>query len=121
MTEADFTRLSALAQAIRRSPKPERAAALDEQLRDVLIFEDEHIAPNYATMRSLVTLRNEASGEAFTYQLVFPAEANIEDGRISVLSPLGAALLGRREGESFSYLSPGGALSVRVDHVSHET
>ncbi|HOX33708.1 MAG TPA: GreA/GreB family elongation factor [Spirochaetales bacterium] len=120
MSEADYSRLSALARAIKKSLAPERAAPLEEQLRDAILFEEGEIGPNYVAMRSLVTIRDVASGEVFSYRLVFPAEASIEEGRISVLSPLGAALLGRREGESFSYRSPGGLMAVRVDRVGDE-
>jgi regulator of nucleoside diphosphate kinase len=51
---------------------------------------------------------------------VFPADADIANGKISVLTPLGAALLGRREGETFSYESPGGKVDVRVDGVEYQ-
>jgi len=120
LTEADFNRLSALTRALKEGRRPERAVALEERLRDPLFLEDERPAEGYVSMQSTVTIRDSATDESFTYRLVFPAEADIASGRISVLSPLGAALLGRRCGESFSYASPGGPRQVSVDRVSHE-
>ena len=64
-----------------------------------------------------VTLREAATGEEYAYRLVFPADADVSRGRLSVLTPLGAALLGRRSGESFVYESPGGPIEVAVVRV----
>jgi regulator of nucleoside diphosphate kinase len=120
LTETDFERLSALAGALRRSRQPGRASVLGERLQNALVFQTDGVVWNHVTMNSLVTIRDQKSGEAFTYKLVFPADADIADGRISVLTPLGAELLGRCEGESFSYESPGGRMGVSVERVVHE-
>jgi regulator of nucleoside diphosphate kinase len=120
LTEPDYKKLSALTLAIRKSRSPGRASVLDERLHNALVFQTEGITWNHVTMGSLVRIHDEESGESFTYRLVFPAEADIADGRISVLAPLGSELLGRREGESFTYKSPGGSKKVRVESVIHE-
>jgi regulator of nucleoside diphosphate kinase len=71
-------------------------------------------------MRSLVDILDLGSGQSWSYRLAFPADADVSRGRISVLSPLGASLLGRREGEIFSYDCPGGQAMVKVERVEDD-
>ncbi len=115
--EEDFKKLSALARAVRGGPHPERAAVLADRLDGALIFRREEASLDFVAMGSTVRVSMTESGEAYRYLLVFPVDADISRGRISVLSPLGASLLGRRAGESFSYESPGGLVQARVEAV----
>ena len=59
-------------------------------------------------------MRDEQSGRVATYTLVGAAEASAEDGRLSIESPVAAALLGAREGDAVTVETPAGA---RVFHV----
>lgn len=120
LTEMDFRRLSALAQAVRKGSRPERARFLEERLRDLVAYGEENELIDHVTTGSRVWLHDLDSGASFDYRLVLPAEADISLGRISVLTPLGAALLGRGEGDFFSYESPGGTMRVRVDRISRD-
>lgn len=58
------------------------------------------IPADAVTMRSTVRFIDQASGKDSTYQLVYPGEADIAAGRISILTPVGAGLIGLREGQS---------------------
>lgn len=116
VTDTDYKRLSALLEAVRRGKKPERASHLESSLRSALLFSDNAVS-RFVTMGSIVDIRGQADGERYTYQLVFPADADIALGRVSVLSPLGAALLGRKEGERFCYDSPGGDVEVLIEGI----
>jgi transcription elongation GreA/GreB family factor len=62
---------------------------------------------------STVTLFRE-DGRNFCFRLVPPIEANINQGKLSVASPMGKALLGRRQGEEFSFEVPGGSVRMKV-------
>ncbi|MGH7722554.1 MAG: GreA/GreB family elongation factor [Candidatus Dormibacteria bacterium] len=64
---------------------------------------------------STVTVRDEF-GES-TYVIVGPVEANVADGRISMVSPLGAALMGRTVGDEVSFSSPGGSRNAMIASV----
>ncbi|MBW1989603.1 MAG: GreA/GreB family elongation factor, partial [Deltaproteobacteria bacterium] len=55
-----------------------------------------------------VTLENMDTGEEIRYQLVGPDESDIKNGRISVQSPLGKAILGKSVGDEFTVQTPGG-------------
>ena len=58
------------------------------------------IAPDVVTMHSRVEFRDQANGKIQTYELVFPKQADISAGRISIMTPVGAGLIGLREGQS---------------------
>ena len=63
---------------------------------------------------SIVELKNLASNQTVTYQLVGPYESNPEDGKISIVSPLGKALIGNEEGDFIKLKTPGGVQEFEI-------
>jgi transcription elongation factor GreA len=63
---------------------------------------------------SIVELKNLASNQMVTYQLVGPYESNPEDGKISITSPLGKALIGNEEGDFIKLKTPGGVQEFEI-------
>jgi regulator of nucleoside diphosphate kinase len=55
-----------------------------------------------------------------TYTLVFPRDANVDEGRISILAPLGTAILGYRVGEEFEWDVPSGKRRLRIAKVLYQ-
>lgn len=74
--------------------------------RAVVVAPDE-IPPDIVTMNSRIRLRD--GRRTWIMSLAFPEDADPEEGRISVLAPLGAAILGCRVGQNVSFRVPGGA------------
>ena len=68
-------------------------------------------------MNSRAELVDLESGERMEFTLVLPADANINDGKISVLAPLGTAMLGYRVGDEFEWPVPYGVRRLKVTHV----
>ena len=62
------------------------------------------------TMNSQVRLRDLDSGEEMIYTIVFPHEANIQKNKVSILAPVGVALLGYRLGDVVEWPMPGGKI-----------
>lgn len=120
LTEFDYGRLSALAHAVLRGARPERAKFLHDRLRSIVVLDDTGHDMSKATIGSWVAFRELHSGAAFEYRLALPGEADIGQGAVSVLTPLGAALLGRGEGETFGYECPAGVVDVRIERVSRD-
>lgn len=60
------------------------------------------------------------SRRELTYMLVYPYEANINRGRLSVLAPIGTALLGYRVGDIIEWPTPGGDRRLRVEAISFQ-
>jgi regulator of nucleoside diphosphate kinase len=72
------------------------------------------------TMRTRVCVRDARAREPEVYTLVYPDEADIDAGRLSVLAPLGAALLGARVGQVVRFDTPGGPRRLRVERILYQ-
>ena len=72
------------------------------------------------TMRSKVRLRDLNSGEEMIYTLVFPTEADSGNGRISVLAPIGTAMLGYRVGSVVEWQVPSGLRRLKVEELLYQ-
>ena len=78
------------------------------------------IPPDVVTMNSCVRLTDLEAGTSHTYTIVFPADADYEKGRISILAPLGTALLGYRIGDIVNWKMPGGTRQLRIDALIYQ-
>lgn len=83
-----------------------RLAELDNKLSHVRIIDNLDIKVDEARLGALVTLRDEQTKESFAYTLVGPEEAEPQNGKLSIASPLGKALLGKKKGEHFTLSLP---------------
>ena len=91
------------------------APLLEQELSRARWVDAEAIAPDVVTMNSRVVCEDESSGERHELELVYPHEADVDRRRVSVLAPVGAALLGLAVGSSIEWPLPGGRTTrVRV-------
>jgi regulator of nucleoside diphosphate kinase len=105
LTTADRDRLVSLMKAGRTaSSTPDVRMGLVAAVGAATIVEPANVPPTVVTMNSVVTVIDIDTGAIAQYTLVFPSDANVDRARISVLAPLGAALLGRAEGEIIEYV-----------------
>lgn len=102
LTELDHARLSHLVQ--RQAGSPDWA----ELLLDAHLVPSRQVAPDVVTMYSQVLLRDPATEQRSTVALTYPADAEPSAGFVSVLSPLGRALLGLPVGTIASWATPTG-------------
>ena len=72
------------------------------------------------TMNSTVRLRDLGSGKELTYTLVFPNEADVDQGKISILAPIGTAMIGYREGDVIEWEVPSGLRRLKVEEVLYQ-
>ena len=84
--------------------------------RAEVVLSDE-IPDDVVTMNSTVVLRDLDTGESETYTLVYPNHANIARNRLSVLAPVGTAILGYRVGDVVRWRVPAGVRRLRVEEV----
>lgn len=70
------------------------------EIERATIQKADRIPPDVVTMHATVEFHDEANGKDYSYQLVYPKDADISAGRISILTPVGAGLIGLREGQS---------------------
>lgn len=85
-----------------------RINELEFKLANIDVIDTEKLPKDRAVFGCKVVLENIETGEDVSYQLVGPDESNIENGRISVSSPLGKALIGRKPGDELTLEVPGG-------------
>jgi len=86
----------------------EAAERLLEEIERAEVLPSEQVPPTVVNIGSEVTYRDEDTGQSHAACVVFPAEADISQHRISVLTPVGAALIGLSEGQSIGWLSRDG-------------
>ncbi len=103
LTQDDLERLSRLLDA-----QGGRFAKLEGELARAAIVSREEIPRDVVTMNSRVVFENETTGERREVTLVYPGEADIDAGKISVLVPVGTALLGMQVGQSIDRQLPSG-------------
>lgn len=89
-------------------------------LRNAQIIADASIGPDVVTLDSECVLRDMQTGDCESYTLVFPDEADISAGRLSVLAPLGASLLGQRVGSVVRVPCPVGVRAVAVERLLYQ-
>ena len=94
--------------------------SLEEELAKAEVVQQEDIPPDVITMRSTVRLKDLDTGREMIYGLVFPTEANYDDGKISVLAPIGTAMLGYRLGDVIEWKVPSGLRRLKVEKVLYQ-
>jgi len=92
----------------RQSFLESRINELEYKLANVDIIDPDSISKDKAVFGATVVLENIDTGEEVEYQLVGPEESSINEGRISVTSPLGSAILGKTLGDEIAIQAPGG-------------
>ena len=91
-----------------------RLGELDGKLQQVRIVDDLEVKAGEARLGARVTLRDQPTNEEVTYTLVGPDEADPQQGKLSIASPLGKALLGKTKGETFTLTLPRAMVNYQI-------
>lgn len=102
--QSDYQRLSALVASCHR----ESVENLEEELGKAAVLDEGALPAGLVRMNSVVTVRDLGTDALLEITLVYPHEANASAGRISVLAPLGMALIGLRVGQRYDWRMPDG-------------
>lgn len=121
VSDSDMDRLSRLARALKHSLFRDQLQLelLEQTLESAEVRPSERIPRNVIRMNSRIRILDFDAQKKHLYTLVFPENADISRDLISVLAPVGLALLGRRQGGVVEAKVPGGARRLRIDHVLH--
>jgi len=119
ITEDDMARLRQLVREGRMAPRYDQSylEELDRELGRAEIIGAAKLPPDVVTMHSRVRVRDLDRGITAVYTLAFPMDADIEKKRISVLAPIGTALIGYRAGDRIEWMTPGGTKRLRIEEV----
>lgn len=120
LSEIDSERLERLLDSLSSSAFPGKAE-LQAEIDRAEIVASEDMPADVVTMNSTVQFTVLSSREAFSLTLVYPKDADGSGKTISVLAPVGSALLGLSTGDEIEWPKPGGGtLKVRVDQVLYQ-
>lgn len=119
ITSTDRERLEKLIQSQEEFTAGNKAhlRELEVELKRAIISEPQDIPSDVITMRSQVLLKDLSSGEEMIYTLVYPDEADLLEGKISVLAPIGMAILGYRENDQVEWAIPAGIACLKVEKI----
>ena len=94
-----------------------RTGELEMKLAKVRIIEDENIPADKVFIGAIVTLYDLDTDDEMTYMMVSPEESSYEESKISILSPIGKALMGHKEGDELDIKVPAGILKYRITEI----
>ena len=122
VTTLDEQRLRDLIEQMRGSdalePEQERSLNnLEKELGRAKVVRPQEIPADVVTMNTVVRVRAEHSRRMSDWTVVYPQDADFDEGRISVLEPLGTALLGYHVGDDFEWEMPVGLCRYHIETV----
>ena len=121
ITAADFDRLRSLLDSPRyRSTQAPLLLALREELDRGQVVAADAVPKGVVTMHSQVRVSDLKAQESETYTLVYPDEADINENKLSVLAPLGMALLGTRVGQVVKFDAPAGQRRLKIERIVYQ-
>ncbi len=122
ITEFDMKRLRELIVEAKRLDRrgSEYLESLEGELSRGRLVAPTDVPPDVVTMNSRVDLVDLDSGEEMVCTLVFPGDADITQSKISVLAPIGTAMLGYRVGDTFEWKVPDGIRRLQIKSVLYQ-
>jgi regulator of nucleoside diphosphate kinase len=122
ITDADQKRLEKLlsTRELHIGKDKQHLDNLKQELERAIVVESNKIPANVITMNSRMNLTNLDTDELMTWSLVFPWDANIDQGKISILAPVGTALIGCKAQDIVELAVPSGRTRLRVDEILYQ-
>lgn len=122
ITEFDKHRLSELVEELQRTGYAHREAlrGLEGELNRAIVVSSQEVPPEVITMNSRVRLYDVDLEEDLIVTLVFPEAADPAEGKVSVLAPIGMAMLGYRVGDTFEWQVPNGISRMKVLEILYQ-
>jgi len=99
------------------------AASLKElahELAIAQIVDPQDVPADVVTMNSRVVVQDVETGESSEYVLVFPEQADVAEGRLSVVSPIGTAILGYAKNDVLTWQTPGGPRKIKIAAIPYQ-
>lgn len=122
ITDSDMRKLRELITVARQFGKEEEKylQELEAELNRANIIKARDVPPHVVTMNSEVHLRDLNTKEEITYTLVFPDHADVNQGKVSILAPLGMALIGYSVGDIIEWKVPAGVAKLKVEKIIYQ-
>ena len=123
VTKTDRERLTNMIELVR--DQADRAnllyvSKLEDELKYAEVVAHDEIPPEVITMRSKIKLKDLDTNEEKVYSIVFPSEANFDEGKISILAPLATALLGYKRGDIVEVDAPSRLRRLLISEILYQ-
>lgn len=119
-TKVDYDRLTDLIHSSTSLKNQPYLLELRAELERARVVDPQKIPADVVTMNSKVLLKDLETGEETTYTLVYPADANLDEDKISVLAPIGTAILGYRKGATIKWKVPAGVRQLLIEDLLYQ-
>jgi regulator of nucleoside diphosphate kinase len=120
ISSLDAARIEALLDTLPHAAFPGRRE-LEDELARAHIVPPQEMPPTVVTMNSTVKFTVDGANDEFCLTLVYPKDVGTDGGRISILAPVGSALLGLSQGDQIEWPKPGGgSMKVRIDEITYQ-
>ncbi len=121
ITEYDMQRLLRLLNGIQSYPQERvRLELLIEEMERAVVVPSEKVSEDVVTLNTRMRVRDLDSSEETSIQLVFPNDGDFEHGKISVFTPMGAALIGYSKGDIAEWRVSAGIKRLRIEEITYQ-
>jgi regulator of nucleoside diphosphate kinase len=122
VTDFDMVRLRQLLSGTKTWSDRDRAYLedLEQELDRAVEVSSRKVPANVVTMNSEVQVTDLDSRKTMTIRLVFPADADFERGKVSILAPIGTALIGYKAGDTVEWTVPAGTRRLHIDRILYQ-
>lgn len=122
ITDFDLRRLISHIEESKMSTRRDRnhIEQLESELKRARVVDSKDVPDDVITMNSMVRIEDVDSGKVMTLTLTFPADADIEKGKVSILAPIGTAMLGYRVNDTIEWEVPDGLRRLKVLDIVYQ-
>jgi len=122
LTNTDYDRIRNIIRALKNKNLPNRDQIyeFETELNFANITDSENIPTNIITLNTKVKIKNISTDNGFVYSIVLPKDANIKEGKISILAPLGLALIGHEAGSIVKYKTEAGVYDYFIEEILYQ-
>ena len=122
ITEANLKRIEDIIRYAGESNEQQKdnIERLSEDLERATVVDSKDIPPDVVTINSTLKIRDLDSGEEMVFTLVSPSNADVSQGRISFLAPVGSAVVGYRTGDVVHWPIPAGLKRLKIEKVLYQ-
>ncbi|MDI9611485.1 MAG: nucleoside diphosphate kinase regulator [Acidobacteriota bacterium] len=122
ITDYDMQRLRKLLEGTQywNQKDKEYLSHLEEEMDQAVVVSYEKVPPDVVTMNTQMQVTDLDTKKKMSIQLVFPSEADFEKGKISILAPIGTALIGYRVGDTVTWEVPNGTRRLKIEEIVYQ-
>ena len=114
LTSTDYNTLRELTKNAKDSTNIREIALLTQELDRAIINKDGVVDQSIVRMNSQVTIEDVKSKQQMKVQIVMPSQANLKEGKVSILAPLCVAIIGFKENEEVEWQLPSGIKTLKI-------